>query len=81
MERNLGMPNASDDSEVPTERAHRVGKYSRDKTRPIVVKFLNYKHKNAILMNKFKLKGIKYGIQETIQRKDYKRKEELPTLD
>ena len=45
LDRNLEMPNASADSEVPIERAHRVGKYSRDKTRPIVVKFLTYKHK------------------------------------
>ena len=29
LERNLGMPNASVDSEVPIERAHRVGTYSR----------------------------------------------------
>ena len=51
------------------ERAHRVGKYSGDKTRPIVVKFLNHKHKNAILMNKFKLKGTKYRIQEQFNEK------------
>ena len=69
MDRNLEMPNASADSEVPIERAHHVGKYSRDKTRPIVVKFLNYKHKNAILMNKVKLKGRKYRIQEQFSKK------------
>ena len=74
LERNLGI---IDDSEVPIERAHRVGKYSRDKTRPIVFKFLSYKHKNAILMNKFKLKGTKYRVQEQLS----KRKEELPTTD
>ena len=63
LERNLGMPNPSAESEVPIEGAHCVGKYSRDKTRSIVVKSLNYKHKNAILMNKFKQKGTKYSIQ------------------
>ena len=63
------MPNASADSEVPIERVHRVGKYSRDKTRPIVVKFLNYEHKKAILMNKFKLKGTMYRIQEQFSEK------------
>ena len=62
------MPNASADSEVPIERAHRVGNYSRDKTRPIVVKFLNYEH-NAILINKFKLKGTKYRTQEQFSEK------------
>ena len=69
LDRNLEMPNASADSEVPIERAHCMGKYSRDKTRPIVVKFLNYKHKNAILMNKVKLKGRKYRIQEQFSEK------------
>ena len=67
LERNLGMPNAN--SEVSIERAHRVGKYTRHETRPIVVKFLNYEHKNGILMNKFKLKGTKYRIQEQFSEK------------
>ena len=40
LDRNLEIPNASADSEVPIERAHRVGKYSRDKTRPIVSQIL-----------------------------------------
>ena len=39
LETNLGMESASADSEVPIERAHHVGKYSRNKTRPIVVNF------------------------------------------
>ena len=34
-----------------------------------VVKFLNNKHKNAILMNKFKIKGTKYRIQEQFSEK------------
>ena len=63
LERNVGMPNPSAKSEVPIERVHCVGKYSRDKTRSIVVTSLNYKNKKAILMNKFKQKGTKYRIQ------------------
>ena len=30
LNRNLGMPNASVDSEVPTERDYRVGNYYRE---------------------------------------------------
>nr|XP_037273750.1 uncharacterized protein LOC119165772 [Rhipicephalus microplus] len=40
------------------ERAHRVGQRKPDRTRPVVVKFLNFKDKSNILKNAFKLKDL-----------------------
>lgn len=40
------------------ERAHRVGRPKADHIRPIVVKFLNFKDKSAILKNASKLKYL-----------------------
>lgn len=37
------------------ERAHRVGRVTDDRVRPIVVKFLNFKDKSSILRNAYKL--------------------------
>ena len=55
IQENLEFPDAWDESVLPIERAHRIGKFEKGKTRPIVVKFSNYKQKNRILMRKSKL--------------------------
>lgn len=46
------------------ERAHRIGTFSADKKRPIIVKFNNYKAKDGILSCGIKLKGTNYAIRE-----------------
>ena len=60
MEENLEFPDAWDESVLPIERAHRIGKFEKGKTRPIVVKFSNYKQKYRILMSKSKLNSSGY---------------------
>ena len=50
IEENLEFPDAWDDSVLPIERAHRIGKFEKGKTGSIVVKFSNYEQKNRILM-------------------------------
>nr|XP_037285107.1 uncharacterized protein LOC119178048 [Rhipicephalus microplus] len=45
-------------------RAHRVGTLHRDKARPIIVKFANYKTKEKVLSAKTKLKGSDITISE-----------------
>ena len=55
LEEKLGMEEASSESDIATERAHRVGKFTKDKIRPIVVKFANYKHRSLVFKNKSKL--------------------------
>ena len=49
------MEEAWRDTNIAIERAHRIGRFSKSRTRPIVVKFANYKHKN----NVFKVNGIR----------------------
>ena len=45
------------------ERAHRMGRFTQDRTRPIVVKFSRFKDKINVLRNAFMLKGSKVGIK------------------
>lgn len=46
--------------EIP--RAHRLGKFQRDATRPIIVYFLDYRDTEHILSNANKLKGLDFNI-------------------
>ena len=66
---NLEFPDAWDESVLPIERAHRTGKFEKGKTRPIVVRFSNYKQKNRILMSKSKSNSSGYQIQEQFSKK------------
>lgn len=43
-------------------RAHRLGRFSNDRTRPIIVKFFNEKEIETVLSNGHKLKGTDFGI-------------------
>ena len=63
------MEEAWSDTDIAIERAHRIGRFSKDRTRPIVVKFANYKHKNNVFKNKSKLQGPDYRIQEQFSDK------------
>lgn len=48
------------------DRCHRVGATKPNKHRPIIVKFISYKHRQAVLKNKSKLKGTKCFIREDL---------------
>ena len=69
LEEKLGMKEAWSESDIAIERAHRVGKFTKDKIRPIVVKFANYKHGSLVFKNKRKLQGSNYRIQEQFSDK------------
>ena len=49
LEEKMGMEEAWRGTDIAIERAHRIGRFSRDETRPIIVKVANYKHKNNVL--------------------------------
>ena len=67
--------------EVPFERAHRMGRFTQDRTRPIVVIFSRFKDKMNVLRNAFKLKGSKVGINEQFPAEiNERRKLLLPIL-
>ena len=54
-----------DDSIIPNiDRAHRVGKYTQGKIRPIVVKFNDFKVREMIRTSSHHLRNTRYGIQE-----------------
>ena len=68
LKEEMGMEEAWRDTDIAIERAHRIGRFSKNRTRPIVVKFANYKHKN-VFKNKSKLQGSDYRIQEQFSDK------------
>ena len=63
LEEKMGMEEAWRDTDIAIERT-RIGRFSKDRTRPIAVKFANYKHKNNVFKYKSKLQGSNYRIQE-----------------
>ena len=69
LEEKLGMEEAWSESDIATERAHHVRKFTKDKIRPIVAKFANYKHSSFVFKNKSKLQGSNYKIQERFSDK------------
>ena len=69
LEEKMGMEEAWRDTDIAIERAHRIGRFSKGRTRPIIVKFANYKHKNNVFKNKSKLQGSDYRIQEQFSDK------------
>lgn len=46
------------------ERAHRIGKFQADKTRPIIANFASFKEKQTILGNAKHLKGTRISLSE-----------------
>lgn len=49
---------------VEIERSHRIGKYQKEKKRPIVTKFLRFKDKENIKRCSYKLKGTAFGVSD-----------------
>lgn len=59
----------SEKLKIPTsseqfERVHRLGKYTENKSRPIIAKFSSFKDKDNILSSARKLKGTNFSIGE-----------------
>ncbi|XP_050023709.2 uncharacterized protein [Dermacentor andersoni] len=50
------------------ERAHRLGRYTTNRKRPIIVKLSSFKTKESILSNGPKLKGTNFSIGEDFTR-------------
>ncbi|XP_037512256.1 uncharacterized protein LOC119389039 [Rhipicephalus sanguineus] len=50
------------------KRAHRLGIHSVNRNRPIIVKFLSHKTRDALLSNSRKLKNTNYSIGEDFSR-------------
>ncbi|XP_049516647.1 uncharacterized protein LOC125942507 [Dermacentor silvarum] len=51
------------------ERAHRLGRHSKDRKRPIIVKFTCFKTKESILSKGPKFKGTDYSVGEDFSRR------------
>lgn len=49
---------------VPIERIHRIGKQDVQKTRPVILKLLDFRDKVTILRNCTKLKGTAFSVGE-----------------
>ncbi|XP_065286334.1 uncharacterized protein [Dermacentor albipictus] len=50
--------------DVTIERIHRLGRPAAKKTRPVILKLLDYRDKTQILSNCYKLKGSSFSIGE-----------------
>ncbi|XP_042148591.1 uncharacterized protein LOC121837154 isoform X1 [Ixodes scapularis] len=48
------------------ERSHRLGKFSANKNRPIIVRFLRFKDKQNVLFSGGKLKETQYAVREDL---------------
>lgn len=46
------------------ERAHRLGRYNKNKKRPIIVKFSLYKERQAVLLNAKRFKNSQYNVSK-----------------
>ena len=62
----MGLDDAEDDNVILIERAHRLGRrrQQQGQPRPVVVKFLRYKHRQVVRNNQSKLKDTNYRIAE-----------------
>ena len=69
LEKKMGMEEAWRDTDIAIERAHRIRRFPRGRTRPIVIKFANCKHKNNVFKNNSKLQGSDYRTQEQFSDK------------
>ncbi|XP_049528225.1 uncharacterized protein LOC125947472 [Dermacentor silvarum] len=62
---------------VSIERAHRLGRHNPNKKRPIMVKFLSFKEKQAVLSSARKLKGSDISISEDFSESVRKKRKRL----
>lgn len=66
VEEKLGIANAK--SDIKLQRAHRIGRFNKDKIRPVVAKFAFYPDRERVRKNASKLKDTPYGIAEQYPR-------------
>ncbi|XP_028519031.1 protein unc-13 homolog C-like [Exaiptasia diaphana] len=66
-----------DVSLIEIDRAHRIGKKTSGKPRPIVSKFLRYQDREEVRRNAYKLKGSKVGIAEQFPKEIAEKRKEL----
>ncbi|KAH3727889.1 hypothetical protein DPMN_053835 [Dreissena polymorpha] len=62
--KKLGMPIATTDIDV----AHRLGKFAKNKSRPVIVKFLRRQTKIEIMKRAKMLKGSRLFINEDLTK-------------
>ena len=62
----MGLDDAKDDNVISIERAHRLGRrrQQQGQPRPVVAKFLRYKHRQVVWNNRSKLKDTNYRVAE-----------------
>ena len=58
-------------TETDISVAHRLGKYSEDRPRPIISKFVRRRHKMEAIEKRRKLKGTRIAITEDLTRDNY----------
>ncbi|KAG8190692.1 hypothetical protein JTE90_004196 [Oedothorax gibbosus] len=56
-------------SDISTERAHRLGRMSANRSRPIICKLLNFKNKERIKRNGYILKGTNIFINDDFSQR------------
>ena len=67
--------------QIPIERIHRLGNYNRNRSRPIIVRFLNYTDRERVWRNKRLLRGSKFFIEEDFcQNTRMTRRKLLPVM-
>ena len=62
---------------IRLQRAHRIGPYKTDKTRPIVVKFTDYPDREKVRRAAKELKGTHYGISEQFPKEIVEQRRKL----
>ena len=73
----LEIPHAK---HIPIHRAHRMGRYQRNKTRPIVAKFAYYPNREDIRKAAKKLEGTQYSIGQQFPKEIQDRRRQLVPL-
>lgn len=58
-----------------TERIHRIGRIQQGKTRPVIIKLVDYHEKTELLKNAFQLKDTDVSISEDFSAATCQKKE------
>ena len=77
MGEQLKIPHAK---HIPIHRAHRMGRYQRTKTRPIVAKFAFYPNREDIRKAAKNLEGTQYSIGQQFPKEIQERRRQLVPL-
>ena len=77
VDEQLKIPHAK---HIPIHRAHRMGRYQRNKTRPIVAKFAFYPNREDIRKAAKNLEGTQYSIGQQFPKEIQERRRQLVPL-